>query len=71
MKHPETYDLFPTLVQKYNIFNDSDIVEDIFSNDDLGNHSLLIESKMKSAVAIGALAALGLVAVTYNNEQPS
>lgn len=45
MKHPETYDLFPTLVQKYNIFNDSDIVEDIFSNDDLGNHSLLIESK--------------------------
>ena len=45
MKHPETYDLFPILVQKYSIINDSVILEDIFANEDLGEHQLLIDSK--------------------------
>ena len=45
MKHPETYDLFPSLVQKYSIINDSVILEDIFANEDLGEHQLLIGSK--------------------------
>ena len=49
MKHPETYDLFPTLVQKYNITNDSTILDDIFSpKGSLNNvepHNLLANAK--------------------------
>ena len=45
MKYLETYDLFPSLIQKYSITNNSVILEDIFGDNDLGDHDLLIASK--------------------------
>tara|TARA_B100000780_G_C21115303_1_gene451149 strand:- start:1110 stop:1655 length:546 start_codon:yes stop_codon:yes gene_type:complete len=42
MWQTETYDLFPTLVQKHNITPQEPIVQDILDDNDLGEHGIII-----------------------------
>ena len=42
MWQTETYDLFPTLVQKHNISPQESIVQDILDDNDLGDHGIIL-----------------------------